>query len=483
MKITFLIPPVLDGTSYVERCSGCNYGLFFFPLLPVLNIATLLKDEGQEVSILDFPAQGKGINDFQDFIKKDDSDIYCFYTVFLCQETDRRARNMIRNTRKDVRFIFCGPQPTYAPESFLDKNDTFVIRAEPEFSTRDLIVALESKRGLGDVKGLSYLDGTKIMHNPAEPFIPDIDQIPIPDRTLLDHRPYCNPKLRKVPHTAIITSRGCFGRCWFCVPNSLDYARELEYKKIFGRKPPARLHSPQRVIREFTEIARLGFKSVTVIDEEFLWDEKRTLEICAGIEGLNLEWGCLARADKITEKIGKALGDSGCRFIDLGMESADDEVLKAIRKDITFKDTERAVAILKKNKIEVELNVLIGATPKETEETIKKTLKAVKRLRPDYVLFSIANPFPGTDFYYAAKREGWMYYGEYVPTDPSKDAIISYPHLSKQRLEKIIAYAHLTFYFHPHYLFRQILRIRSLSDFKNKIKTTLNFINRNFLRR
>ncbi|MFH1269739.1 MAG: radical SAM protein [Candidatus Omnitrophota bacterium] len=483
MRVNFLIPPVLDGTFSVERCTGCNYGLYFFPLLPVLNIATLLKGKVERISMLDFPAQKKTIKNFRDFIAKDDSDIYVFYTVFLCQETDRIARKLIREARKDARFLFCGPQPTSSPESFLDETDTFVIRGEPEFSARDLILALESKSALESVKGLSYLDSSGIKHNPAEPFIADIDQVPIPDRTLLDHRPYCDPKLRKTPHTTIITSRGCYGRCWFCVPNSLDYARELEYKKLYGRKPPARLHSSERVIREFTEIARLGFKSVTVIDEQFLWDEERTLEICAGIKGLNLEWGCLARPDKITEKVGKALGDAGCRFIDLGTESADEEVLKAIRKDMTLEDTEKAIPILKKNKIEVEINVLLGATPKETKETIKKTLRAVKRLKPDYVLFSIANPFPGTDFYYAAKKEGWLVYGDYVPVDPAKDSIISYPHLSKKELEYFVRRASIGFYFSPAYLFRQLLRLRSPRDFFNKSLAAYRYLKKHLVKK
>jgi radical SAM superfamily enzyme YgiQ (UPF0313 family) len=483
VKVTFLIPPVLDGTANVERCSGCNYGLYFFPLLPVLNIATLLKGKTERISILDFPAQKKTVKNFQDFITTDDSHIYVFYTVFLCQETDRIARELIRDARKDARFIFCGPQPTSSPESFLDQGDTFVIRGEPEFSTRDLIFALESKSTLENVKGLSYLDGLSLKHNPAEPFIADIDQVPIPDRMLLDHRPYCNPKLRKTPHTAIITSRGCFGRCWFCVPNSLDYARELEYKKLYGKKPPPRLHSSERVIREFTEIARLGFKSVTVIDEQFLWDEKRTLEICTGIKELNLEWGCLARPDKITERVGEAMADAGCRFIDLGMESADEEVLKAIRKDMTLQDTEKAMAILKRNKIEIEINVLLGATPKETKESIKKTLKAVKRLKPDYVLFSIANPFPGTDFYYAAKKEGWMVYGDYVPVDPARDAIISYPHLSKEELEDFLRRASISYYLSPLYLLKQLTHLKSPRDFLNKLLTACNFFRKSFLRK
>lgn len=483
MKVTFLIPPVLDGTRDVDRCFGCNYSIYFLPLLPVLYSATILKDAGESVSIVDFPAHKKKKDDFLRFIEKDDSRVYVFYTVFLCQNTDLIARKLIRGVRKDARFIFCGPQATFAPEVFLDNQDTIAVRGECEFIAGYAAQAIKARSDLNAVAGISYFQDGRIIHNPAAPFIADIDQLPIPDRRLLDHRPYFNPKLRNVPHTAVLTSRGCYGKCWYCVPNSLSYARELEHKKLHGSKPPARIHSAQRVIKEFADIARLGFKSVSVIDDEFLWDDKRTLQICEGIKGLGLEWSCLARADKINEEIAKAMAEAGCAYVDLGTESFDEDVLQAIGKEMRPQDTKRAVEILKEYDIEVELNILFAATPKETESTIRKTIKEVKRLNVDYALFSIANPFPGTDFYSAAKKEGWMYYGDYVPVDSAKNSIISYPHLSKERLEKLISYAYLTYYFNPRYLLRQFLRVKNAKDFANKFSAGVNFFAKNFLGR
>lgn len=482
MKVTFLIPPVLDGTFDVDRCFGCNYSIYFLPLMPVLYTATLLKEYADEISILDFPAKKKSIKEFEEFISKDNSDIYIFYTVFLCQNTDLIARRMLRSARSNAYFIFCGPQPTFAPETFLDKSDTFVVRGEPEFATKDLIQALKSNTGLDKITGLSYKSDSKIIHNPSPYYIQDLDEIPIPDRTLLDHTPYYNPKLRKTPHAAVVTSRGCFGRCWFCVPNSLAYTRELEYKKYCGKKPPPKLHSAERVIKEFYNIAEGGFKSVSVIDDEFLWDQNRSLQICEGIKSLGLEWSCLARPDKINEKIACAMAAAGCSYVDLGTESFDEDVLAAIRKDMSPEDTKMAVKILKRYNIQPEINILFGATPKETEDTIKKTLRELKKLDVDYVLFSIANPFPGTDFYYAAKKEGWMYYGDYVPVDPAKNSIISYPHLSKQRLEQLISWSYLSFYFNPRYLIRQLLKVRSPKDFFNKAATATKFFIKNFIK-
>ena len=480
MKVTFLIPPVLDGTYDVDRTSGCNYNAYFLPLLPMLYSATILKNKGERVAIVDFPANKKTKEDLRDFIEKDDSDMYVFYTVFLCQKTDIAVREIVRKAKKGVYFVFSGPQPTFAPDVFLDKDDTFVVRGEPEFITQGLVLALNAKSGLDKVLGISYYDGSKVVHNPPAPFIADLDQVPIPDRTLLDHRPYYNPKLRKVPHTAAMASRGCFGRCTFCVPTSLDYARELEHKKFCGRKPPPRMHSVKRIIEEFRQIAALGFKSVSLLDDEFLWDDKRTVEICAGIKDLKLEWSCLCRPDKINDTVAKAMKEAGCAYMDLGTESFDNEVLKAIRKDMTAEDTDRAVATLRRAGIQVELNVLFGATSVETEATIKKTLWHLHKLNVDYVLFSIANPFPGTDFYDTAKKEGWMYYGDYVAVDPAKNSIISYPHLSKERLEYFVSYAYISYYLHPRYLFRQLLQVKGPKDLIQKLSTAFKFFYKTF---
>ena len=52
MKVTFLIPPSLDGKQSVDRTSGCNRSLYFIALLPFLYSATLLKEEVEELVIV-----------------------------------------------------------------------------------------------------------------------------------------------------------------------------------------------------------------------------------------------------------------------------------------------------------------------------------------------------------------------------------------------------------------------------------------------
>jgi anaerobic magnesium-protoporphyrin IX monomethyl ester cyclase len=482
MRVTFLIPPVLDGTQDVDRCFGCNYSMYFLPLLGALYPATVLKQQGHSVAMHDFAARRVSKQGFLEFVHSDPSDVYCIYTVFLSQATDRLARDLLRAARPAARFVFFGPQPTWQPEAFLDRDDTYVVRGEPEFTFPLLIDALQRGAALATIDGLSYRGPAGPVHNAPASYVAGLDTLPIPDRTLVDHKPYCNPKLHSKPHTAMLASRGCYAQCWYCVPNSLSYARELEHKKGHGAKPPARIHSAERVIEEFRQIAALGFRSVSVIDDQFLWDEARTVKICNGIQDLKLEWSCLARCDRVSDKAAGALAAAGCAYVDLGAESFDQKVLDAIKKDIGAGETERAVRILKKHGIGVELNVLLAATPVETEETIRKTLREVRRLDVDYVLFSIANPFPGTEFYDAAKTSGWLAYGDYIPVDPAKKSIISYPHLSKERLEQILAHAYRSHYLHPRTLWRELRKVKSPSDFADKLLTGARLIKRTFTR-
>jgi radical SAM superfamily enzyme YgiQ (UPF0313 family) len=481
MKIAFLIPPVLDGTRDVDRCFGCNYGIYFLPLLGMLYPATICRQRGHAVTIRDFAAQGKSEKAFREFAAADDADLYCFYTVFLSQQTDRLARDILRRAKPSARFLYIGPQPTWDASVFLDRPDTYVVRGEPDMVVPQLVDALAANADPGTVNGVSYRGPLGPVHNPPAPFVEDLDELPIPDRTLLDHRPYSNPKLHGKPHAAILTSRGCYAQCWYCVPNSLSYARELEHKRRHGVKPPVRLHSAARVVAEMRRLAELGFRSVSAIDDQFLWDERRTIEMCAGIEDLKLEWSCLARADRVTEKAAERMAAAGCSYVDLGTESFDQKVLDAVRKNIRAESTERAVRILKRHGIAVELNILFGAAPEETEETIAGTLRELARLDVDYVLFSIANPFPGTDFYAAAKANGWLAFGDYVPVDPARNSIISYPHLPKERLEQLVSQAYRRHYLHPRTLWRELRKVRDLADFRDKLVTGFKFVQRNFV--
>ncbi len=66
-----------------------------------------------------------------------------------------------------------------------------------------------------------------------------------------------------------------------------------------------------------------------------------------------------------------------------------------------------------------------------------------------------------------------MIYDEYQPTDGTRESQISYPHLSKERLEYWLHKAYRDQYFSPRGMLMQLSSIRSFYDLKYKIKTAL----------
>ncbi|MDH4129863.1 MAG: B12-binding domain-containing radical SAM protein [Spirochaetota bacterium] len=473
MKINFLTPPPLDENPPTERIFGCNYGLYSQPNIFVLYPATVLKNAGYNVKVTDLVVENYNENKFLKYITNDDSDIYIFYTVFLSKKTDLLAKEKIRKLRKGVKFIYIGTEPTANPKDFIDKNDVIVIRGESEETILELIKALAKNKKIDDIKGISYFS-KKIINNLPRLPIENLDKLPIPDRTLINTEKYYNPKFPN-PFTIMLTSRGCFGQCYYCVPCSLSFAREIEYKKQFGYKPKPRQRSAENIIRELKLLHKQGYKSIYFVDDQFVWwDKKRMIKIMKVLKDYGFRWGALSRADMLlNEDVIKEMAETNCDFIDIGIESFNQKILDDIKKGEKVEAYYKAISLLKKYGIEPEINVLLAASPLETKETIKKTLDEIKKLGCKYVLVSICTPFPHTRFYDIAKKKGWMTGEDYQPLDPIRNAQISYPHLTKEELEEIIKNAYKEFYFRPKYMFKQLLEIRSFNELVNKLKVAL----------
>lgn len=477
MKILFLIPPALDNAPVAERVFGCNYGIYPQDNIFILYPATILKDKGHDVTCIDFPILRKNKKDFEALCESNDFDVVVFYSVFLSKKTDITARNTWHMKNKKAKFIFIGTEPTASPDDFIDGN-SIVIRGESESRIAKVIDALQGKEELNDIPAVSFRKGIENIQNGGYAIIENLDELPFPDRNLFQSKNYYNSKLSLQPFTTMATSRGCSFNCYFCVPNSLAFARDIEFKRNNKMlRAPVRFRSPKNVIAEFSLLAKSGYKAVSFIDDQFVWGEERTMEICNGISGFGIEWSCSARADTLLNyKVVKAMGDAGCKFVAMGIESFNQQILdyigKNCKKEVFYSATEN----LKKAKIDVDFNILIGSCPLETKETVEDTFREIIKLDPDYILFSICTPFPYTAFNLKAKKDGWMIKPEYDAIDPMKESFISYPHLTKEELEEIIKKMYFRYYFRPAFIWKKMLRLKNFNDLINKFKTALTIL-------
>jgi radical SAM superfamily enzyme YgiQ (UPF0313 family) len=214
-----------------------------------------------------------------------------------------------------------------------------------------------------------------------------------------------------------------------------------------------------------------GYRAIGFMDDNFIWNENRTAAICDVMKETGIVWGCQARANAITEPIAKMLGESGCLYVDLGVESFNSDILAYVHKGITVEQIYSAIALLQKYHVPVKLNLLIGTSPLETKQTIKDTIRKAKKLRVDQLMINIVSPFPGTQFYQLAIENGWIKGGEYIPTDVQRESILNYPHLSSKEMEHLLFVSNLSYFLSPRFVWTQIRRFRSWSDFTHALRT------------
>ena len=455
MNITFLIPNNIKGIN-PERNFGCFESIYEIEDLTVMYMAAVLEKAGHNIDYYEFRADQFTTRS----ISK--SDILMVHSVYLSADYDIQLGKKI----KDRPVFFFGPSPSLNPEKFISKNNHYVIRGETEHVLIDAINHPEK------TNSISYFSNKKIIHNKSAGIIENLDLIPFPLRQN-NHKKHYNPKLNYKNSTIVLSSRGCANRCYFCVPNSISWAREIEWKRFHSGKPPVKARSAKNVITEIKLLSNLGYEEFSFIDDQFIFGKDRILEICLGIKKLKMNYGILARSDRLLdETIVKALYLSGCRYVDIGVESFNQNILDDIKKDLKTEAIYKSIKLLNKYQIKPKLNIMFGTSSKENDRIINQTINKSLSLPVKYCMYSIATPFAGTEFNKIAERKGWLKKKQ----NKQKIDYISYPHLSNKRLHQIYKKAYCKFYLRPKVLLYHINKIRSLRSLKVFVISVNNFI-------
>ena len=334
-----------------------------FPPLGLMTLSAFFKEHGYtNIQFIDMIGADKDYSTVK-------ADIFFIYVATPNLEFAKDAMVMFKKNNISAKFIVGGPHPTLAAE---------------DCQWADAIVI-----GDGEIAGLQILkDYPNIKKIYRETKIENLDEIPFPDRSIIDIKMYAdNYKLRGVPTTTLITSRGCsWGKCAFCCKYQLP-----------GSK--VRYRSAQNIVDEIKEIQeKYDIHGFMVFDDEFVSGKRRLKEFCELVTPLNIKWRCLARVESITNKVVSVMADSGCVEIAVGIESADQEILNTINKNIDINKAEKACQIIKDNDIYLKELFIIGL-PDESRESLRKMDEFITRTKPFDIDTTILSVFPGSDIY------------------------------------------------------------------------------------
>ncbi|MBN3040656.1 MAG: B12-binding domain-containing radical SAM protein, partial [Candidatus Omnitrophica bacterium] len=160
-----------------------------------------------------------------------------------------------------------------------------------------------------------------------------------------------------------------------------------------------------------------------------------------------------------------------------GFESADQNILDNVHKNITIEDSRRFMELAKKQRIQVHGCFVIGL-PGETPETAKKTIDFALSLGCDTLQFSGAVPFPGTAFFKQAEEQGWLKTRDWSQWlgDGEQKGIVEYPGISEKEINYFVDLGLKKFYLRPSYMIKFLLDTRSSSDLYRKLRGAANYI-------
>jgi radical SAM superfamily enzyme YgiQ (UPF0313 family) len=339
----------------------------------------------------------------------------------------------------------------------------FVLRGEPEMTLRELIDRLEGKtasnpkvakmlletsrpqiRRVGtqsvtdafpvamadtddepyaSILGLAWRKGDEIIINPDRPFIPNLDDLPIPRHELLPLDKQRMPMI-KGPFTFIVTSRGCPAGCKYCI-------KHVSYQNS------VRVRSAENIVEEIEYLNRLGIFNIHMYADLFTVNRQHVFDLCNLLieKGIKIKWTCNSRVDYVDEELLAKMGQAGCWLISWGIESANELILKRARKGYKKEQAFKALQWAHDAGIKNWGYFIIGL-PGETEESIQETIVYSKQLPLDIALFHIAAPYPGTPFFYEVVENNWFRPGtKWEEVDMDQSTVLDYGNITAERLE------------------------------------------------
>jgi len=362
--------------------------------LGLLYVAAALEKDGHQVEIVDGEADNFTPDEILQMIEYSKPDIVGVGATTV----DFNYVNQILKEVKgkfNIITILGGAHATVLPGQVLEENPhiDYLIRGEGEITSRELLKQLGEKGDLTQVKGLSYRQEGKIIHNPDRPFIVDLNENVVPARHLIDPSKYLSvlPEKGMKRWTLVQTMRGCPFKCIYCY-------------RMFGQS--VRFRDPVLVVREIEDcISNYSIEYIMFADDTFTVNQKRTAAICEEIikRKLKFTWRCFTRADTLNEGVLKIMKEAGCKHISIGVESGNQEILDKMGKSIKLEQYVKAYELLGKMGFEKRGSFILGL-PYENAKTIRDTINFAKQLQLDRAFFNICTPYPKTQLFQMAKK-------------------------------------------------------------------------------
>lgn len=278
----------------------------------------------------------------------------------------------IRREFPDTPIVWGGYFPTlYAGAAINAPYVDFVVRGPGEDILLALLERLPARTGLGSIAGLTWKDGSTVVHNPqGSPPAPDAYPL-YPYQRVGDINPYLRPSFLGSRTAVHQTSLGCRYHCTFCGVVSM-------FNGHTAPEPAQRLELSLRELRD-----RYGANALQFYDHNFFDSEEASVPKLEVLARTPMPWWCYARADTMvgfSAGTWELLRRSRLRMAYIGAEAASDETLKRMRKGTRVEHTLEVARRCREYGITPEFSFVLGG-PEDPEGEIENTLQFIKKIK------------------------------------------------------------------------------------------------------
>lgn len=472
-KVLLIYPPIINQVDNI-RISAFDKSTGSYPPLGLLYVATYMrKYTDYDVEILDCFVNRMTFDEIKTKIKGIRPDLVGISVMTHLWLDALELAKIAKDLSPAIKTVVGGPHATIYPVSSLKNNYIdYAICGEGEESLTKLVSAIfsgQSEEDISKIPGVAsklHLESHKTNNDIKAQKIADLDEIPFPDRTIIDNSEYFSIFAQKGTFTTLMSSRGCPFKCIYC-------------GERLGKN--FRAVSAEKLIEEIKESIKLGVKNFFLHDDTFTVDKKRVKQICETLlkENLNITWEARSRVDCVDYELLKLMKQAGLSRISFGVESGNDKVLEKLRKGITLETVKKVFKWCKEFNIITFADFMIGS-PGEGLKEIEDSIKFIKKIKPDYVQFSITCPYPATPLYEELVKAGkiksdvWLEFVEHPSADFSPP--IASEFFDRNELEKLTAKAYKEVYFSLPFLFKELKKIKSLDMLTTRVKSTLSLV-------
>ncbi len=374
MNITFVLPPA----RHIDFSDFCPLGVGI--------IASRLINLNHTVSIVD--AGARGHKEYWRILGEVRGDIIGIGGTIVQLRSMVESSHIIRKNNPNA-FVFFAGRGVFSIESnVLLRYADAILMGEGEYAVPRLLEQWPPNGNDSFPPGWIWKDGNgELQSSGASPMV-DVTNLPFPawDLYPLDNYLQYTRSLRGYPVMHIISSRGCVHHCTFC-----DY----ESGRGHVRKRPV-----DHVVAEMQELSerysRFKLKDFYFFDPSFMNSREWSKQLYKKLSDIGkFQWGCLARVDEVDRNLLALARESGCRYINFGVEAASDRVLNLVAKGTTVRQVKEAFQLCHEAGIRPGAFLLVGL-PQETPADVVAMKTLLKDIRPAFISVSIAAPFPGT---------------------------------------------------------------------------------------